>query len=489
MKKNRHFTTAVCFIVGIVILTTAAFANYGNANGYTAYKEAVKKMLYMDNFSANIEVSLYDDDVRLANAENEYKLSGGDVASYSRSRSVENISGTDQTYESESWVVKGADGNHLSYNRYSNGEWNINKYYGDVNRLSAISSEENASKIIRFVEAALDVFVGDLKNNFVYTGSDKGNSNYQLVLSGAQMPEIVNAGISLLFGGMQSENNYGRVINEYAGNSSIAYRASSSYSSAYDDSVYSDAWDLINENGGRGVAVITKDGEIKYFSEMKDYYLSDYYTYDPTDYDSIFETMATEPVIETAECYLTLDDSGNLISNTLVGAVRITNYFGDTNVFRLEIKIDLSDIGSTVIDMPVIPADATIYDYSIGNSENGWAYTVTKRGIVVSNSRNEDSLVMNREWFYSMDSEERLQYVCDMLGIDMEKPNDILAAIQLTIAAGEYENYLYQETGLDAELFVGQIVGDLIAVYGGEASDYGIIDNTATGIPGEEASE
>ena len=39
-KQKRHFVTAVCLLVGMMVLTTSVYANYDNANGYSNYKSA-----------------------------------------------------------------------------------------------------------------------------------------------------------------------------------------------------------------------------------------------------------------------------------------------------------------------------------------------------------------------------------------------------------------------------------------------------------------
>ena len=45
MKFNKKSIMAISLVVGAVMLSTSAFANYINSSGYTACKEAGKKLL------------------------------------------------------------------------------------------------------------------------------------------------------------------------------------------------------------------------------------------------------------------------------------------------------------------------------------------------------------------------------------------------------------------------------------------------------------
>ena len=61
-KQKRHFVTAVCLLVGLMVLTTSVYANYDNANGYSNYKSAVKNLLLStDNVTIDGEFGFYLD--------------------------------------------------------------------------------------------------------------------------------------------------------------------------------------------------------------------------------------------------------------------------------------------------------------------------------------------------------------------------------------------------------------------------------------------
>ena len=56
-KQKRHMITAVCMLVGLMVLTTSVYANYDNASGYSNYKSALKNLLLeTDNVTLDADV-------------------------------------------------------------------------------------------------------------------------------------------------------------------------------------------------------------------------------------------------------------------------------------------------------------------------------------------------------------------------------------------------------------------------------------------------
>lgn len=313
MRKNKHFYTILCLVLGAVLLTTAAAANFGNANGYSAYKKSLLNMLEADNYSAELDVELTHNGQLLAKVESAYKVNaGGEVTSYSTERELNNMnSGAESnvSYDTQNWVVKNSDSSanrkfdYITYNRRNLGDWNIHNT--NNSGIATQINNEISDKMIRFVEVLTDTLVGDLKNNFVMVSESNGEKSYQIVLRGNQLPEIVTAGFSLLYGSVQDSRNT----------------------------------------------------------------------------NSLFYSMESEPVIDIAKMFLTLDSEGRLLSNTLEGTITGTGRDGSEQSITLKIDINLSDYGTTVIDMPAIPANETVHDYTGGTPENDYEYIITKDGV------------------------------------------------------------------------------------------------------------
>ncbi len=222
LRNNKHFVTFVCLIVGSALLCSAAVANIGNAGGYEAYKDGLLGLFSLDNYSATLKgTALFDGEVvdEATYTEQLNRNAGvGEAAAYN----TEDDSGRYSNW----YVVNPADhesGDKYTYyyfngSRYSDGSpkarsWSLNStnylstsFGGDFD-----PSDPESAKIVRLLEAAADLLVGDLKNNFVYLGGENGSSSYRVSLSQSQLPEIVQAAISL-------------VLSEYTGyNGSVIY--------------------------------------------------------------------------------------------------------------------------------------------------------------------------------------------------------------------------------------------------------------------------
>lgn len=197
MKNKKWFKSAICLAVGVVTLTAAVFANYDNANGYSVCKNALKDVLYEDNYSMHYEIEIALDGKPIGTIEKEYKVNGGgDPKRYTSTAQIypEDEAFTDsRTHQ---------DGQIINQTSYKNGE-HYNVVYTDYNPADtnvALIGElgDTGEKVIRFLEALCDTFVGDLKNNFVLAQSQDGNRTYTIDLKENQMPDVVTAGVSLL---------------------------------------------------------------------------------------------------------------------------------------------------------------------------------------------------------------------------------------------------------------------------------------------------
>ena len=53
--------------------------------------------------------------------------------------------------------------------------------------------------MVNFVELIGDTLIGDLKNNIIYVSGDDNSSTYEMNLDAIQIPEVANAGLSVMF--------------------------------------------------------------------------------------------------------------------------------------------------------------------------------------------------------------------------------------------------------------------------------------------------
>lgn len=210
MKKK--LITTIAMLVGAVTLATAVFANYDNANGYTVYKNSLKSLITQENYTSNLSAKLYfDDELLMESSSVELFDKDGDVPLNS-TQTNKDLMGSHE-YSNSKYVQD----NQVIYSSYQGGKdtkgWLVNGDTGNITHgmFGLIQTEDEDSKTvekaIHFGELLGDLLVGDLKNNFVLTSKEDDKTNYSMHLETFQMPEIVQAGVSMMFSAMQDQMN------------------------------------------------------------------------------------------------------------------------------------------------------------------------------------------------------------------------------------------------------------------------------------------
>lgn len=295
--KNKKFITSIALIIGVITLSSAVLANYANSNGYSKYKNGLKNFLKEENYTLNLKATLsFDDDVLTSNEVQEMYDKNGDAKLYQKSTYDNNR--THETYQYDDVRVSKQD---FSYD--DNGEFvNQSSVYVDDQRseykndrisntfnIGDIGTEEQFDKVVRFGELLADMFVGDLKNNFVLLSNDDGNETYSVELENFQIPEVVNAGVDMVFTNMISSY-------ERFNDMDLDYEPESSLSP-----------------------------EERFFMSMKN-----------------------SPIIDGAKCLVTVDSAGRLTENILSAKLVGKDANNVEHNLSLEISINVSDYGVTV---------------------------------------------------------------------------------------------------------------------------------------------
>lgn len=205
MKMSKTSVALVSVITGTVILATGALANYVNSNGYDVYKTSLKGLLEEKNYTLSAEASFtLDGEYILESAQYYQEVDLNNNAIYTRSLSDEgeNLyeSSVADGYRIAEMFVSSEENGVVSQNREAD-IWR-NDRYSEASDYAVANiggmSDETAEKAVTFMEIAADMVVGDLKNNFVYTGDTEKGAEYAITLDAFQIPEIVNAGLSLV---------------------------------------------------------------------------------------------------------------------------------------------------------------------------------------------------------------------------------------------------------------------------------------------------
>lgn len=209
MKMSKKTVALVSVITGSVMLATGVFANYANSNGYAVLKSAVKQMVKLENYTMDLNMGVYVDGEELEASTRHTEYDRASNSEYYKTTSSYASSSNRPENLSERSIANGTlttKDNYYIYNEDS-GQYTttLQGYVNDLNAdyeagglFDYYGQEETAEKAITFMELAADMVVGDLKNNFVYVGETDKGAEYSITLDSFQIPEIVNAGMSLI---------------------------------------------------------------------------------------------------------------------------------------------------------------------------------------------------------------------------------------------------------------------------------------------------
>ncbi|MEG2583031.1 MAG: hypothetical protein RSA27_00790 [Oscillospiraceae bacterium] len=298
MKKNKYFKPVACLVLGVTMLSVAVFANYDNANGYTAYKNALKQIPFEENFTGKINVKMAVDNQEIVNVGSTMKFDkNGEIKS---STEDQQKALGESGYSSRSYLGNGVSVSESTYEgRESATEKRISVSKSSATGLFFEGDLDVISKGINFAEIIADGFVGDLKNNFVMTKDENGNKTYNVTLTEAQVPEIVNSGLAL---------------------------ASSAMKSVFDKSELSSK----AEGGADELSANAEGGANELLNSII--------------------AGGNVPKVTYARCDLTVNEYGKLTKNTMEGTLMAKDVNGVEHNLTMTVDADLADYGTTKAD-------------------------------------------------------------------------------------------------------------------------------------------
>lgn len=203
--KSRLIRAAACIGVGAVVLTTAVFANFDNANGYSTIKTAAKNSLFADNYTAAIKGDISLDNESRMGLDYVIKVDKDGNPKY-KSEAL-----TDSFYENDNWLSSTIiqDG-YKAYEYRLSGKSIKEKYpmtiYSSDITETLSRDNEVAVKSVNFAESLCDTLIGDIKNNIVLVNNSDDTRTYSLNMSGEQLPKYVTAAFSLFTAAIRTQN-------------------------------------------------------------------------------------------------------------------------------------------------------------------------------------------------------------------------------------------------------------------------------------------
>ena len=372
-KRNRVMT---CLIVGVLVLAVSATAAFGSVNGYARYKEAVKAMaLENENFSAVGSMTMTVDGETIWAAEMDVAL---DQANNSTTATM--IQGDYLEQEVSATV----DGTHIWYNSGDEGIYHTTTTdpdEGPYNLLDYSADDEYANRLITFFEVACDTVVGELKNNFVQIGTENGVDLYQVDIAQAQVPSLVNAGLSLFAYTMaQDANNAWMTAYEdwdaalyhyyetqtgetlpqdfkdtyrtgwsdewYAANEDLINRLESVCYG--EDHYWGEVYDQVLDDNNGGVVYVYADGSYDYYSDQWAFLEAH-----PEESSNYMEAYIGEDLtLENIHCTFGVDGDGNLTENQIDVTFYTTGQDGKLHEVVISGEVTLFDFGTTTVTLP-----------------------------------------------------------------------------------------------------------------------------------------
>lgn len=172
MKAKK--ITVACLAAGLTLVETAGLIAYAAGNPYESYKSAVVNTIGEDNLTAHAAVQMKQNGKVIASGNAVYEKSAG------------------VQYAS---VVADVAGQNMIQEEYSDGNVKIksngSKYTEKSRKEKHDENEQLTPNMIRLAEMTADLFVGDLKNQFVSNGN-----TVSVTLTDVQIPEIANVAAS-----------------------------------------------------------------------------------------------------------------------------------------------------------------------------------------------------------------------------------------------------------------------------------------------------
>ncbi|MBZ9634404.1 hypothetical protein [Clostridium sp. FP1] len=201
--NKKIIAIATSLVVSGGVLMGTAYASASSLSGYESYKLAIKDTTNLKNETADLTLSVKDNDASLVDVTSNIKVNAATKA-MSQDTTVKSSKGS-ETFTTASQAGKSISKSSTSeiYNVKENNHKNFNK-----------KAEVMNPEVAKSMEVVLDTLVGSMKNNVNVTPNADGSKKVDVKLSEAEIIPLVNAITSMAM----AKNNNEPMHNEKAGN-------------------------------------------------------------------------------------------------------------------------------------------------------------------------------------------------------------------------------------------------------------------------------
>lgn len=211
-KLKRYLTRPVCLSLALVILAASMTVAALNGSPYDTLKDTAFNMLSVKNATISYDASISVNGVEHESAYGVTAFSENASSTYGGNADSPIDSASQANYQSKKYSLYPAstrDGVATQYRLYYNNEdMNVSD---DFSLFSGLSEYSRSDMYVRLGELALDLVVGDLKNNIAVSGYDDVKT-MSMALTAQQIPELYNALLTVI---LAENSSYSGNRNEY----------------------------------------------------------------------------------------------------------------------------------------------------------------------------------------------------------------------------------------------------------------------------------
>jgi hypothetical protein len=200
---NKKFVAiAMSLVISGGVLIGTAYTNASQLSGYEAYKSSIRDTAILKNETANFNISVKDNNVKLVDVTTNLKInSAANAMSQATTVKTSNGSETFTTFIKNDKSISKSSISEV-YTVRENSHYTIRKEHERMN-----------PQVIRNVETVVDILSGNMKDNVVVSSNADGTKNISVSLNESQIIPLVNAIASIVM--VTSSNEL--IHNEKAG--------------------------------------------------------------------------------------------------------------------------------------------------------------------------------------------------------------------------------------------------------------------------------
>ncbi len=193
VTKKKYGWMGLGIAVSSVLLISSVYAGVGDYAGYEAYKSAIKETSKVQSATANVNVTVKDNDQTIISLKSTVKSdSNTDVSSATLELTGGSMVQSAQMYQQEDQHVLKLSNSDV-YNIIASDEYEGDRWKGHTQ----INSAQHDESFLE-VENLIDSLVGNLRSQVLLSDTDNSGQEITMELKGSQIPTLVNTVGSLI---------------------------------------------------------------------------------------------------------------------------------------------------------------------------------------------------------------------------------------------------------------------------------------------------